>query len=174
MTEQKINEIQKKYKKEFVANTVGFIVFGLLVLGIMLGCKTCSETADTDSARKPLNMNVCPAGGSDGDAESDAQDKPELPAGHPDMTPKKPQSMDNIPHIKGKVVETMNSGRYTYVLVEGDGKKTWAAAPEFKVKVGDQAVFPLGMPMKNFKSRTLDRTFEIIYFSGDILIVPAR
>ena len=64
----------------------------------------------------------------------------------------------------GTVVETMNSGGYTYVQVDTGSKEIWAAAPESLVKVGDQVAIPEGMPMRNFHSKTLDRDFELIYF----------
>jgi len=72
----------------------------------------------------------------------------------------------NTPDLSGKVVETINSGGYTYVNIEKDGKSTWVAAPEMKVSVGDNLSFPPGMPMTNFKSKTLNRTFETIIFTG--------
>ena len=68
--------------------------------------------------------------------------------------------------ISGKVVETMNSGGYSYVCVEKKGKKTWVAVPETKVSVGKEMAFQPGMEMKNFTSKTLNRTFERIIFSG--------
>ncbi len=64
----------------------------------------------------------------------------------------------------GTVVETMNSGGYTYILVDTGSEKVWAAAPEFAVKVGDDVVVPNGMVMQNHTSKTLDRTFETILF----------
>jgi hypothetical protein len=64
----------------------------------------------------------------------------------------------------GKVVETMNSGGYTYVRVDAGEKEIWAAAPQFDVKVGDPVVVPEGMPMVNYYSKTLDRTFALVYF----------
>lgn len=70
------------------------------------------------------------------------------------------------PSISGKVVETMNSGGYTYVCLEKDGEKTWVAVPETKVTVGQEMAFDAGSPMANFKSKTLNRTFERIYFSS--------
>jgi hypothetical protein len=66
--------------------------------------------------------------------------------------------------IEGKVVETMDSGGYTYVLVQTSGEKVWAAAPPTEIKVGEKVALPTGMQMKNFYSKTLDRTFETIYF----------
>ena len=66
--------------------------------------------------------------------------------------------------IEGEVVETMDSGGYTYVLVQTSEQKVWAAAPPTKVKVGEKVALPTGMQMKDFHSKTLDRTFESIYF----------
>ncbi len=70
--------------------------------------------------------------------------------------------------LSGKVVETMNSGGYTYVLIENNGKKTWVAAPQTTVKVGQQVTCQPGGEMRNFTSKTLHRTFESIIFSGGI------
>ena len=64
----------------------------------------------------------------------------------------------------GKVVETMASGGYTYVLVDTGSEQVWAAAPEFAVAVGDDVVVPNGMVMQDHTSKTLDRTFEKILF----------
>jgi len=70
--------------------------------------------------------------------------------------------------LSGKVVETMNSGGYTYVSLEKSGKKTWVAIPQAAVKVGQELSCQPGMEMKNFTSKTLNRTFESIIFSGGI------
>ena len=67
--------------------------------------------------------------------------------------------------ISGKIVETMNSGGYTYVSLENNGKKTWVAMPEAKVKVGQEISCQPGMKMENFTSKTLKRTFSSIVFS---------
>ncbi len=71
--------------------------------------------------------------------------------------------------LSGKVAETMNSGGYTYVSLEKNGKKTWVAIPETKVKAGQELACQPGMEMKNFTSKTLNRTFESIIFSGGVL-----
>jgi hypothetical protein len=71
---------------------------------------------------------------------------------------------------EGKVAETMNAGGYTYVLVESAKGQLWAAAPETAVKVGDQVSFVSGMPMAQFRSNTLDRTFEMVYFVPGLTI----
>ena len=64
----------------------------------------------------------------------------------------------------GKVVETMNSGGYTYVKVAIGGGEVWAAGPETAVAVGDTVSLPEGAPMKGYHSKTLDRTFDMVYF----------
>jgi len=70
--------------------------------------------------------------------------------------------------LSGKVVETMNSGGYTYVSLEKNGRRTWVALPDSKVKVGQEITCQPGMEMRNFTSKTLNRTFESIIFSGGI------
>jgi hypothetical protein len=67
--------------------------------------------------------------------------------------------------LSGKVVETMNSGGYTYVCLEKKGKKTWVAVPEMKVSVGQEIALQPGAEMANFPSKTLNRTFDRIIFS---------
>jgi hypothetical protein len=74
------------------------------------------------------------------------------------------------PVLSGKVVETMNAGGYTYVCLEKKGKKTWVAVPEMKVTVGQKMGFQPGMEMINFTSKSLNRTFERIFFSGGPLV----
>jgi hypothetical protein len=69
---------------------------------------------------------------------------------------------------KGKVLETMNSGGYTYVKVDIGGQAIWAAAPQTKVKKGDMVTVPPGAPMPNFRSETLNRTFDLVYFVGGL------
>lgn len=68
--------------------------------------------------------------------------------------------------ISGKVVETMDSGRYTYVCLEKNGKKTWLAVPQMKVVKGKNMSFMPGSEMVNFESKTLKRTFDRIIFSS--------
>lgn len=71
---------------------------------------------------------------------------------------------------KGKVVATMSSGGYTYIEFEENGKKLWVASRKFLVKVGDTIEFKQAAPMKNFFSRTLNRTFENILFVAKIKV----
>ena len=67
--------------------------------------------------------------------------------------------------VSGKVVETMNSGGYTYVLVDKSGAKTWVALPQSAITVGSEITCKPGMEMNNFKSTSLNRSFKSIVFS---------
>ena len=69
----------------------------------------------------------------------------------------------------GTVVETVNAANYTYVRVDTADGEIWAAATRFDVAVGDAVVVPLEMPMQDFHSETLDRTFPVVYFTSQIL-----
>lgn len=69
----------------------------------------------------------------------------------------------------GKVLETMDSSGYTYVLLEKDDVKTWAAIPQTKVAVGETLTVQPGMVMPSFTSKTLNRTFSNIIFSGGVV-----
>jgi hypothetical protein len=71
--------------------------------------------------------------------------------------------------FRGNVTETMDAGRYTYVRVEKGGQGIWAAALKFDVKVGDEIIVPIGMPMKDFESPTLKRKFDLIYFVSEVV-----
>jgi hypothetical protein len=70
--------------------------------------------------------------------------------------------------LTGKVVETMDSAGYTYVQIENNGKRTWVAVPETKVQKGQNISFGPGSEMKNFRSNTLNRTFDSIIFSEGV------
>ena len=71
--------------------------------------------------------------------------------------------------LSGKVVQTMDSGGYTYAQIENKGVKTWVAVPKTKVVKGQNISFAPGMEMQNFESKTLKRTFDKIIFSGGVI-----
>ena len=79
------------------------------------------------------------------------------------------QPSNGFTAASGKVVETMDSGGYTYICLESGGKKVWAAAPTMKVLVGQELTLQPGQEMPNFKSKSLNRTFDSVIFSGGAL-----
>jgi hypothetical protein len=83
----------------------------------------------------------------------------------------KPQEIPAGAGHKGKVVQTMDSGGYTYMEVEENGQKLWVAVMQTPVKVGEVVEFPDSPPMVNFQSKTLKKTFDKIIFAAGIRIV---
>ena len=70
--------------------------------------------------------------------------------------------------LRGTVAETMNAAGYTYLLIESEENRVWAAAPETAVEVGDVVQTELGMAMHDFQSKTLNRSFDVVYFVGAV------
>ncbi|GBE13559.1 hypothetical protein BMS3Bbin14_02133 [bacterium BMS3Bbin14] len=70
--------------------------------------------------------------------------------------------------IKGKVMDTINAGAYTYLQVKAAQGPVWIAIPKAKVEKGQEVTVQNGMEMKNFKSRILKRTFASIIFASGI------
>lgn len=68
----------------------------------------------------------------------------------------------------GKIIETMDSGGYTYILVDNGKEKTWVAIPETKVEKGATVTYKSGMVMTDFVSKCLNRTFKTIVFSSGL------
>ena len=96
-----------------------------------------------------------------------------IPANHPKIElPAQTTTHEHTKEISGKVLESMNSGGYSYInLLKKDGGKIWIAVPETKITVGDQMSFKEGLVMTNFQSKTLNKTFEKISFIPGIRIV---
>jgi hypothetical protein len=96
-----------------------------------------------------------------------------LPPGHPKTDVAANDSPAAAPAaslITGKLVETANAGGYTYICLEKEGKKTWAAIPATDVTIGKEMSILPGSEMTDFNSPTLKRTFDKIIFSPG----PAR
>ncbi len=98
----------------------------------------------------------------------------EAPAPQADTTKPSEQAAPEAPAPAvgktGKVLETMDAAGYTYVQVDTGSETFWAAAPQFAVKAGDDVVVPEGMPMPDYHSKTLDRTFDIVYFVPSVMV----
>ena len=76
------------------------------------------------------------------------------------------ETLKETSSLSGKVVETMDSGRYTYVCLEKNDKKIWVAVYKMKIVVGQNMSFKPGIEMVNFESQTLKRKFDKIIFSA--------
>jgi hypothetical protein len=72
---------------------------------------------------------------------------------------------------KGKVLQIIDAGSYTYLEVEEKGQKLWVAALKVKVTKGQTVEFPDSKPIENFESKSLKKTFEKIFFADDLHVV---
>jgi len=64
----------------------------------------------------------------------------------------------------GTVLETMNSGVYTYARIGAENAEIWVAGPMTKLAIGDTVSLAGADNMGPFTSPTLDRKFDEIYF----------
>ena len=69
---------------------------------------------------------------------------------------------------KGKVIDVLNGGQYTYIQVSENGKKLWVAAMSTKVDKGDEIEFADAPAFTNFQSKILNRTFDSLIFAAGI------
>jgi hypothetical protein len=93
---------------------------------------------------------------------------------HPKIElPAQTTTHEHTGQITGKVLESMNSGGYSYIrLLQKGGGKVWVAVPEARITVGEHVSFREGLVMTNFQSKTLRRTFDRIIFSNGIIPQP--
>ncbi|MEW6116971.1 MAG: OB-fold nucleic acid binding domain-containing protein [Nitrospirota bacterium] len=76
--------------------------------------------------------------------------------------------------LSGKVVETMTSGNYTYMLLEKNGTQTWVAVPNMEVSKGQEVSLRPGVEMGAFESKTLKKKFDNIIFSAGPSDLPVN
>jgi hypothetical protein len=105
---------------------------------------------------------------------ADAQQKDLPPMSAHGAAPAGAAADEAVGGITGQVVETMDAASYTYILVDDGARKFWAAAPTFAVAVGDQVKVPTGKPMQNFESKTLNRSFDVIYFVERVTVLGGK
>lgn len=66
--------------------------------------------------------------------------------------------------LQGQVAERVDAPPYTYLrLTTAEGER-WAAVPQSEVAVGSQVSVANPLPMRNFESKSLKRTFDLVFF----------
>jgi hypothetical protein len=68
----------------------------------------------------------------------------------------------------GTVAETIDAGGYTYLRIKESD--TWIATSTLEVSSGAQIEYSGGSEMYDFYSKSLDRTFESIWFVGNVRV----
>jgi hypothetical protein len=69
---------------------------------------------------------------------------------------------------KGRVVDVLAAGQYSYIQVDEQGKKLWVATVSAKVEKGDEIEFADSPPFANFQSKVLNRSFDSVIFADGI------
>jgi len=68
--------------------------------------------------------------------------------------------------LAGTLVEQAQSGPYTLFKIKTAAGEVWAAVPHTDRKVGDEVKVSDPLPVKNFESKPLKRTFAVVYFGN--------
>jgi hypothetical protein len=89
----------------------------------------------------------------------------------------KPQNVAANPHAsqlinRGIVLDVIESTMYTYLQVSSDTGTIWIAAYRNDIAKGDTVSYSNGVVMKNFVSKSLNRTFDKIIFVD--AVVPVK
>jgi hypothetical protein len=126
-------------------------------------------TMKTDSALAPMILAAFLMLGSGcgepNAAPGEAPPQAGLPSGHPAIP--KEVFGTGAGTVAGMVVETMDSGGYTYARLDTGVGEVWVAGPVTPLAVGERIALAGAAAMGSFTSASLGRTFDEIYFVGD-------
>jgi nucleoid-associated protein YgaU len=155
----------------------GIVMLLVVLVVAVVGCQK-KEEAPKAAAPKPAAQAAAPQAAVPQaalpavSAQTAAPQKPAgaAPAGNPHAGLKMRELPAGANH-KGKVLQVVDAGEYTYMEVEEKGAKIWVAAIKVKVDKGDTVEFPDSKPMENFQSKTLKRTFDKIIFADALKVV---
>ena len=75
---------------------------------------------------------------------------------------------------KAKVLSVINVPQYTYLEVTQNQQTLWLAASTVTGKKGDVIRFDNGMEMKNFQSKSLNRTFPSVFFVSRVVVTKEK
>ncbi len=140
--------------------TIAILIAGLMITAA--GCQKREEAGKT--AAPPTTPQAAPSAvGTQNPANTPSSGDPHAGLKLKEMPP-------GTGH-KGKVLQVMDAGSYTYLQVEEKGQKLWVAALKAKVAKGDMVEFPDSKPMENFESKTLKKTFDKIFFADSLRVV---
>ncbi len=78
------------------------------------------------------------------------------------------QGQKNITYAR--VLEVTAVMGYDYLKVDENGTERWVAIAKAPVKAGDTIGYDTKTVMKNFKSQTLNRTFDEIVFANEVYL----
>jgi hypothetical protein len=102
-----------------------------------------------------------------------------LPPGHPPVNSEEQnttpsEGSDDKQTQKGTVVSTIDIPQFTYIEVKQNDQVRWLAASTIATKKGDTIEFDHGETVRNFRSKTLMRTFPSITFVNHASVVKDK
>lgn len=65
----------------------------------------------------------------------------------------------------GKILEKMDAGIYTYIKFQTENEIYWVAVPKTDLNIGETLTVKESTWMKNFESKTLNKTFDKVMFA---------
>jgi hypothetical protein len=71
-----------------------------------------------------------------------------------------------------EVTEVVQASSYSYLKVKENFSERWVAVSKAEIKPGDVYYYDSALEMKEFHSKDLDRTFEVVYFVNQISKSP--
>lgn len=121
---------------------------------LIAGCGGKSDAPKTGAAAVPATAATA------GTAAAQAQPAAAAPATASAQTP----TGAPAGKLAGPIVETMDSGGYTYMKIKTAQGEEWVATPMVKVKKGQVVSIAPQMTAEKFQSSSLNRTFDRIVF----------
>ncbi len=73
-----------------------------------------------------------------------------------------------------EVAEVVQGSTYTYIKAKENSGEKWMAVSKQEVQTGEVYFYSEGLPMQNFHSKEIDRTFDEIYFVSEISKTPIK
>ena len=70
------------------------------------------------------------------------------------------------------VTEVIQTTSYTYLQVKENDSLKWLAVPTMEAKTGETYYYMDGLPMQEFESKELHRTFDLVLFLGGVSKEP--
>jgi hypothetical protein len=132
------------------------IFTALAIAGIAL--VVVFSVGDGEEARAPMPV---PESVAPGPVDPNAT----LPEGHPPIDAPPPAAAAAT-GPEGIVLETIDGGGYTYVLLETDDGELWTAGPTTELEVGERVALAGAMQMGPFTSSALERDFDNLVFTN--------
>lgn len=90
--------------------------------------------------------------------------RPEPPVAEPMAQTSTPGAENESSVLTGSVLETIPASSYTYLRLSTASGEIWTAVPSTSVAVGTRVTVENATKMTAFKSATLKKTFDVIYF----------